>query len=107
MTIIVVTTEHGDRSFEANDWKIKEGRLWVGTTSDVGVAEFAIGSWQFVYETDDSQPKHQPRVWASLTDVPMGVGVTDVEGDFWQGEGPAGSRVYDEYGPFTEYLESE
>lgn len=46
----------------------------------------------------------KPRVWDSLTEVPIDVTVTDVEGDDWLSEGPDGSHVYDEYGPFTEIL---
>lgn len=54
-----------------------------------------------------SQPR-QPRVWQSLTHVPLDVevyGKDEGPDDWpWHGEGPDGSTEYDEHGPFTEII---
>jgi hypothetical protein len=47
----------------------------------------------------------KPRVWESLTLVPVDLPVVDADGDSWVGEGPEGSTDYDKYGPFTEIIE--
>lgn len=117
MTITVVTPDHGVQEFEASDWDTPKGTLWVGT-GDVGVAEFAKGSWLFVYEKLPAQTT-EPRTWKSLVDVPIGVRVADNEGDTWAfldgtwkfGRGTplvrAGSPLYcyDAGAPFIELLE--
>lgn len=47
----------------------------------------------------------EPRVWESLNDVPVGVQVTDIDGDEWLGDGNEEVDVWtDKYAPFTEVL---
>lgn len=47
----------------------------------------------------------EPRVWDSLNDVPVGIEVTDADGDEWFGDGNTEDDVWtDKYAPFTEVL---
>lgn len=60
MTIYVQTAYYGELEFDADDWDIKDGEsLWVGTDG-VGVAQFAKGSWLFVYEEKTPEPEQAP-----------------------------------------------
>lgn len=125
MTIHVETPDHGKYSFlSADDWELRDdGGLWIGKgipNLGTGVAEFANGSWLFVYETLPAQTT-EPRTWKSLADVPTDVRVVDNEGDTWafldgtwkfgrvKPVVPAGSALYcyDGGAPFIELLEAK
>ena len=123
--ITVVTPDHGERSYDADDWNTvnnSDGELWVGKEG-MGVAQFAKGAWLFVYETKDPQPtiavdKPKPRQWDSLYRTPWSVKVTDKDGDHYEARGSdwfwlERDRLltYEEvkdispmFGPFTEVI---
>lgn len=131
MTITVVTPEHGNHTFDANDWRTVEpdgqdyGYLWIGDEdTDIGVAAFAPGAWLFVYEnaTADATelldpPRRLPRVWEDLNrEVPIGVNVSDKQGDIWKYSTRHGWQCWmdgvvvvdidpERYSPYTEVVE--
>ena len=61
------------------------------------------GIYEGHYPDDEEDEEPLPRAWSSLTDVPVGVRVTDKDDDgvYWVRDE---SREYDVYGPFTEVL---
>lgn len=115
MTFHVVTPEHGEHQFDADDWETlsgengDEGNLWL-SKDGVGVAEFAKGAWLFVYETKDPAPETKPRQWRGLFDVPSDVKVVkDCDGDEWTRADTAPRwgdphHWLNDYAPFTEVL---
>lgn len=102
MSITVVTLEHGSSTYEADDWDVVKGRLWIGT-EDVGVAEFNAGSWSYVFETVEERP----RVWQSLEDIPAEVLFSDKDDDahwFEIGDTRSAWSWLQSYAPFTEVV---
>lgn len=61
MTVTVVTNDYGVLEFDADDWDSdseSRGHLWIGDReSGVGVAEFASGSWAYVFEKKNQEPE--------------------------------------------------
>lgn len=126
MTITVVTPDHGDQSFDATDWEIQDidaphgGSLWIGN-GNTAVAEFAKGSWLFVYEPKEipiNPGKPEPRKWDSLYRTPYSARVLDTDGDLYvyrDGHWRWGTHLtpltadevrfsFNQYAPFTEVI---
>lgn len=73
MTIIVATVDDGLKEFDANDWNEDPatGSLWVGDrASKEGVAQFAKGSWLYVYEKKPKEKGMAPRRWNYPHEIP-------------------------------------
>jgi len=111
MAINVRTPEGETLSFpEAEDWEIGEtegelGNLQVGAGM-INVAEFAKGSWAFVYETKDEPVEAKPRQWDKTYEIPSDVkAVTDRDGDSWtrtDADWNNPDTWLNDYAPFTE-----
>lgn len=83
---------------EDKGWLFKLYDLWV----PVGDSKSFDNYGPFVEILEPKKP--EPRVWASLGDIPEGVRFVDKDGeDDWVPE--PGTTAYDEYGPFTEILD--
>ncbi|BBC53850.1 hypotheical protein [Mycobacterium phage PP] len=128
MTIYVRTHDYGLQEFPtANDWRTefdgldKGPRLWVGDDeSDLAVAEFAPGTWAYVYEKTTVESE-EPRQWDSLYYTDFNATVTDRDGDTYKHDGlnwcwypraspdkieNASLRDWDGNAPFTEVLDA-
>jgi ligand-binding sensor domain-containing protein len=86
MTITVVTRDYGALEFDADDWDSdseSRGHLWIGDKeSGEGVAEFASGTWAYVFEKKKEQKK--PEQVAVLTRDCRGRKWVDQDGWAWE-----------------------
>lgn len=119
--MIKVYAPHGVFEFDADGFTTNEAdRLWINKNGD-SIAVFASGEWSHAQDTAeevvDVEAEGVPRVWHSLSDVPVNVAVEDEKGDIWRNfdgkwkfddgsgyYGPNDLSQWDDEAPFTEVV---
>lgn len=101
MGVTVTTKDGGDTFYTASDFDVDSyGRLVVGDDEAIYNADYWLRARVGASAADPVVVP--PRVYTSLTEVPVDFLVYDGDGDSWLGEGPNGETDYDKYGPFRD-----